>query len=133
MNADQALARAAELERVGRRAGGWLAWWYVVFGIATLCFAAGLAYAHSPVVLGLVILGWGATVLALVVYAATRRAALRNMGRTHGALIAWWTVAWAATVALGVSAGPGGYLAGGVLCLLVCLLGAARVRRQVRA
>lgn len=128
--AQEALAQASALETSARRGSRWLVGWYIIFGVATLVVASILAYVPGPVGMVTFIVFWGLVVAGLSVYAGTRKTAMRNMGKVHGAVIGAWGGAWALTVALGVTIGQLGYLLGGVACFLICLFGAWYVHRK---
>jgi len=132
-SADDDLRRAAELSGRGRRATRWYANYLLVFALGS--FALSVLTGTLPTGPGVLVttLLWMGLIVALSVYAARQRAAIRNFGRLHGAVMAGWTLAWCATVVLGQQFFAGRlwwWVLGGIAVALPPLVGARVTRRR---
>lgn len=125
-DARAALAQAHSLQTAGAAAGRWLVGYYIAFGLASFAFCSAFGFAHGRNGVLVLTAAWAVFVVALSVYAATRRAAMRGMGRLHGTVMAVWGLTWVVIVMVGskVPMDPWWWIGGGIVQLLVCLAAA---------
>lgn len=124
--AREALAQADLLANRTASQGRWLVRYYLILGVASLLVGAAFGLFHGPVAMVTLVTIWMAVVVGISIYANTRRAVVRGMGRLHMTVMLGWSAAWILTVGFGTGRNLGWqwYLFGGVLMLAVCLAGA---------
>lgn len=134
-DARAALAQAHSLQSVAAAAGRWLVGYYIVFGVASFGFSSAFGVTHGRFGVLALTAAWAVVVLALSLYASTRKAAMRGMGRLHGIVMAGWGLAWVVIVIVGstVPMGLWWWIGGGIVQLLICLVAARHVAVKTAA
>ena len=130
--AREALAKADLLADQTAGHGRWLIRFYVIFGAASVLMAMAFGTFHGLVAVVSLTALWLVLVIAISIYANTRQAVVRGMGRLHALVMIGWTLVWVVTIMIGTSKHLGWpwFAAGGVSMLIVCLVGAYAAHRR---
>lgn len=128
-DARAALAQAQSLQTAGAAAGRWLVRYYVIFGLASFAFSSAFGFTPGRNEILALTAAWVVFVLVLSLYAGTRRAAMRGMGRVHAVVMTLWGLTWLIVVQVGAFARMGlwWWVGGGIVQLLICLAAARHV------
>ncbi len=131
-SAQEVLARAEALQARSAASSRWLVWYYLVFGVGSLLASIGVGAFSAGVGLAVVMICWMILIAAISIYANTRMAVMRGMGRLHSVVMIAWTIVWVAMVMLGARAGLGlgWWIGGGVVLLVISWLGALVAHRR---
>lgn len=125
-----ALAQAEQLQANSRRAGGWLATFYLVMGVATVVMATLLVLAAGGVGVAVSTLFWVIAMTGISIYANRQKTAMRGTGRIHAVVIGLWTIGW--LIAVTGMTDVTRYLTGVAICVVACFGGALYVFLKVR-
>lgn len=129
--AREALARAERLAASTSTAGRWAVRYYVIFGLASFLYALSLVFLRGSTTMAVPTIVFVAVIAGLTIYANSRCAIMRGLGRVHASVMVAWTLVWLATILIGtrLDLGSSWWLAGGAAMLAICLGGAWAAHR----
>lgn len=135
-DAAESLAHADALTAKVRRSARWYGRYLLAYalGAFVLCLLFGLAPVKIAIAVGMPL--WMMFIVALSVYSARSRTAMRGLGNIHAGVIGSWTVLWGITIILGSTHFQDWlpwWILGGTACALPGLIGAVAVFRRLRA
>ena len=126
------LDQADRMARAARRASRTYAAYPVLFGLVCLGTLTLFATAPLPVALLVGMPAFGVGVTLLSVWQARQPVRPRHLTAVHLSTIGAFAVLWGGSMLLGVSEGPGWFLAGGGAIFVVTLLAAVVVTKLAR-
>ncbi len=132
-NAEQNLRDAERISARARQAGQWYCRFLIAYAIASFLLAIGFALVGPRWGALLITPLWMIFVVAISVYAARQRAAIRGLTRIHTLMILGWSIAWVLTLSLSFPLHQAWWwwLLGGLLMATPPVIAFRHVRRQV--
>lgn len=136
VEASEALHHADALSAAGRASSRWYIRWLAIFAVMSFGLSLGVGLTGGPRAIVVVMVVWGAFIVALTAWSARQQTWGPGMTRTHMAVMICWAVIWGLVVVLGSTrfvGEPGWWVPGGLALAAPPLVGAVRVARRLRS